>query len=133
MGIIVDGDGCFMWYDGGPLLDLLGSRHLVTQYASFLAAELPIKAPLVRPYGSIFKCRVTHYRAGLAARLLYDGAKIFLPRKRDLALAARLYAEEREMWHHHPCLMDGCMRRHKVQGLCDLHYRRWRKGKLEFS
>ena len=31
------------------------------------------------------------------------------------------------------CLIDGCRRKHKARGLCDSHYEKWRRGKLDIA
>lgn len=89
---LFDGDGCLTRhrsYKNGrpaPSLRFYGNKLLMKQAARMLSRFG--ESPGVRPHGSIWYVSVTGTRALRTLSWMYRGARIFLPRKRDLFVKA---------------------------------------------
>lgn len=83
----VDGDGCLTTgsYGRGWIIEFCGNRHMVSAFAEF-AARITGEAKMVKPNASIFFVRYGRFRhVQQIAKALYDGATLYLDRKRKLA------------------------------------------------
>ena len=82
-----DGDGCLTHCEGRPRLKMVGAPGLMGQFASFIAPHLRWqREPKVHTYdGRMYEVALSSGRAVSAARVLYEGANVVLPRKAAIA------------------------------------------------
>ena len=113
----IDGDGMITFRggrsaSGRPVLCLVGTRQLVSQFLAFAQGLSPTGAT-VRPMQSIWWVRINGPAAIAVIRALYEGCSVALPRKLELAQKAialdgvrRQNAGPRAWWH----AADSCWR-----------------------
>lgn len=82
---VIDGDGSLGFSKGKPILQLVGSLALVTQFENFVKALGTKTNASVRPHKSIYAFRLSGTAAQFVIGVLYKDARTFLNRKRKIA------------------------------------------------
>jgi AraC-like DNA-binding protein len=92
---MVDGDGCLAIRSGQtrikPILHLLGSRTILTQFIEFIRPSAPHWRERIIDRGGIHIVQLSTTSACQVARLLYEDATVYLPRKYELAQQLMLW------------------------------------------
>ncbi len=94
---VVDGDGFISFTKKGcPVMGIVGSRTLMTQFSEFIASTIKCNPPSVRPMHSAWTTRLNGTFATALLRILYSNPKSpSLARKQVIANRAMQYQCER--------------------------------------
>lgn len=83
---VIDGDGCLAFStDGYPLLSLVGSEELMTQFRDFVRTFIPSYTAKIGQNKGAFRIHASGKGAAHITSVLYNGATIFLDRKMEKA------------------------------------------------